>query len=110
MTDEVRMQDRNRAFASALLNIHGRQLGLDFVMKNWKKIGEAYGNGNHLLSRLISVWNRNTTREAHKKISVFFKTHQAPAAERTIEQTLEAIDSNVRWLARDGKALAKFYY
>ena len=109
MTEEVRMQDRNRVFASVMMNIHGRKLGMDFVMKNWKKIGEAYGDGNHLLSRLIAVWGRNTTLEVSKKIKEFFKSHKAPAAERTIEQTLETIDSNIRWFARDRKALEKFF-
>ncbi len=105
MTDEVRMQDRNGGFASVLINSVGRDLGWKFLKKNWKKIGEAYGDGNHLLSRLIGVLNRNTTREAYDDIKTFFKTHSAPAAERTVQQTLEHIDSNVRWLARDGKKI-----
>ncbi|MDO8655779.1 MAG: ERAP1-like C-terminal domain-containing protein, partial [Nanoarchaeota archaeon] len=89
-------------------NVHGRKLGWAFLKKNWKKIGEAYGDGNHLLSRLISILNRNTTRVAHDDIKKFFKTHSAPAAARTIDQTLEYIDSNVRWLKRDGKNIEKW--
>ncbi len=108
MTDEVRMQDRNGAFASVLINPYGRALGWQFLKKNWERIGKAYGEGNHLLSRLISVLNRNTTREAFADVKAFFKTHSAPAAERTIEQTLEQIDSNIRLLARDGKKIAKW--
>lgn len=108
LTNEVRMQDRNGAFASVLVNPIGRELGWKFIKKNWKKIGEAYGDGNHLLSRLIGVLNRNTTRVAYDDIKAFFKTHSAPAAERTVEQTLEHIDSNVRWLARDGKKIEKW--
>lgn len=108
MTDEVRMQDRNGAFASVLVNPYGRALGWQFLKKNWEKIGHAYGEGNHLLSRLISVLNRNTTREVYADVKTFFKTHTAPAAERTIEQTLENIDSNIRWLAKDGKKVAKW--
>ena len=109
MTGEVRMQDRNRAFAGVLVNPYGRTLGWMFLKKNWKKIGEAYGDGNHLLSRLISVLNRNTTREAYKDIQAFFKMHQAPSGERTIQQTLEHIDSNVRWLARDEEKILKWF-
>ena len=108
MTDEVRMQDRNGAFASVLTNPYGRALGWAFLKKNWKKIGEAYGDGNHLLSRLIGVLNRNTTRVAYDDIKKFFKTHSAPAAARTIDQTLEQIDSNIVWLKRDGKKIAKW--
>src|SRR3989344_5378395 len=74
MTDEVRMQDRNGGFASVLTNVHGRKLGWAFLKKNWKKIGEAYGDGNHLLARLISVLNRNTTKESYEDIKKFFKT------------------------------------
>ena len=108
MTDHVRMQDRNGAFASVLMNPHGRALGWSFVKKNWKKIGEAYGDGNHLLSRLISVLNRNTSKKVYDDVKKFFKSHSAPSAERTIEQTLEYIDSNVRWLTRDGKKIEKW--
>ena len=108
MSDEVRMQDRNSAFASVLVNPRGRALGWEFIKRNWKAIGEAYGDGNHLLSRLIQALNRNTTREAYNDIKIFFKKNKAPAAERTILQTLEHVDSNVRWLARDGKRIEKW--
>ena len=101
LSSEVRMQDRNRAFAAVLLNPYGRELGWKFLKKNWKKIGEVYGDGNHLLSRLISVLGSNTTKETYTDIKDFFKVHQAPSAERTIQQALERIDSNVKWLARD---------
>ena len=108
MSEKVRMQDRNGAFASVLINSYGRILGWKFLQKNWMKIGEAYGDGNHLLSRLISVLNRNTTRESYDDIKKFFKTHSAPAAERTILQTLEQIDSNIVWLKRDSKNIEKW--
>lgn len=108
MTDNVRMQDRNGSFASVMINPYGRALGWVFVKKNWKKIGEAYGDGNHLLSRLISVLNRNTSKKTYDDVKKFFKTHSAPSAERTIEQTLEYIDSNVRWLSRDEKKIHRF--
>ena len=108
MTDAVRMQDRNGSFASVLVNPAGRALTWKYLQKNWKKIGEAYGDGNHLLSRLIAVLNRNTTRAAYDDIKRFFKTHTAPAADRTILQTLEHIDSNIRWLARDEGKIEKW--
>ena len=108
MTEEVRMQDRNRGFASVLVNPAGRTLGWKVLKKNWKNIGEAYGEGNHLLSRLVAVLNRNTTKEAYDDIKTFFKTHSAPAAERAVEQVLENVDSNVRWLKRDEKKISKW--
>lgn len=108
MSDKVRMQDRNSAFAGILISQHGRALGWDFIKKNWEKIGEAYGEGNHLLSRLISALSRNTNREIYNDIKKFFKTNSAPSAERTILQTLEQIDSNINWLKRDKIKIEKW--
>ncbi len=109
LSNEVRMQDRNRGFVSVLSNPIGRDMGWLYVKKNWKKIGEAYGDGNHLLSRLISVLNHNTTMESYKDIKAFFKIHEAPSAERTILQTLEHIDSNIKWLARDEEKITQWF-
>ena len=101
MSGDVRMQDRNGVFAGVLANPLGRTLGWMFIKKNWQKIGEAYGDGNLLLSRLIAALNVHTTKESYDDIKAFFKMHQAPSAERTVQQTLEHIDSNIKWLARD---------
>ena len=108
LSDNVRMQDRNGVFANVLANHAGRDLAWTYMQKNWKHIGEAYGDGNHLLSRLVESLNRFTTKEAYTSIAQFFKTHSAPSAERTITQTLEHIDSNIRWLARDGKKITQW--
>ncbi|MCE9585171.1 M1 family metallopeptidase [Candidatus Nomurabacteria bacterium] len=108
MSNNVRMQDRNSAFVGVLVNPYGKSLGWNFIKNNWKKIGEAYGDGNHLLARLISGLNRNTTRESYDDIKKFFKTHKAPSAERTILQTLEHIDSNIRWLKRDSSKIEQY--
>jgi puromycin-sensitive aminopeptidase len=108
LTDTVRMQDRNGVFSTVLAGYTGREIAWNFLQKQWKRIGEAYGDGNHLLSRLVESLNRFTTKEAYKSIATFFKTHSAPSAERTVTQTLEQIDSNVRWLARDGKKIAQW--
>lgn len=108
LTDTVRMQDRNGVFSAVLAGYTGRELAWNFLQKHWKRIGEAYGDGNHLLSRLVESLNRFTTKEVYKSIATFFKTHSAPSAERTVTQTLEQIDSNVRWLARDGKKITQW--
>ncbi|MEI6316241.1 MAG: M1 family metallopeptidase [bacterium] len=108
LQDEVRMQDRNGLFASVLTNPYGKDLGWLYLKTNWQKIGEVYGEGNHLLSRLISALNLNTTKQSYDDIKSFFKTHRDSSAERTIQQTLEHIDSNIKWLARDEIKISKW--
>lgn len=108
MSEQVRMQDRNTGFTGILMNPHNRDQAWEFIKKNWEKIGEAYGEGNHLLSRLIGALNRYSSWDAYLDIKKFFKTHSAPAAERTILQTLEQIDSNISFLKREYKNIESF--
>ena len=36
-----------------------------------------------------------------RQVEAFFKEHEAPGAERAIQQALEVIRSNANWLGRD---------
>ena len=101
MTDEVRLQDKDRVLMSVILNKNSRTLGWSFVKKNWKNIVGMYGEVSHTITRIISVLSCNTTVDVYTDIQTFFKMHQVPSAERTISQTLERIDSHIKWLARD---------
>ncbi len=105
---EVRLQDQIRVFAGIFANPAAREQGWKFMKKHWKKLSTAYGTGNHLLSHIVSSLNHFTTKEMYTDIQIFFKKNPAPGAERTVQQTLEHIDSNVRWLARDGKKIEKW--
>ena len=108
MSEEVRTQDRNGAFASVVSNVYGRTLAWNFIKKNWKKIVDGYGAGNHMISHLIGILNCNTTIESYKDIQSFYKMNPTASAERTIQQTLEHIDSNIRWLKRDGVKISQW--
>ena len=106
--DEVRLQDKNRALAGVLSNPYGKELGWKFIKKNWKKIETVYGDGGHLFGRLMSVLSVHTDVEIYKDIKDFFKMHQFPSAERTIQQTLENIDSKITWKARDEQKISQW--
>jgi hypothetical protein len=41
-------------------------------------------------------------------VEAFFKAHEAPGAERAIQQALEVIRSNAGWLGKDGDNVAKW--
>jgi aminopeptidase 2 len=107
-TDEVRLQDKVSAYALVLINPRGRILGWKFIKKNWKKIVKEYGEGNHMLASIVSVLNRNTTDAMYDDIKMFFKKNPVSGAERTLLQTLERIDSNISWRARDEKKIFDF--
>lgn len=108
MTPQVRLQDRNGIFGSVLSNHAGRKIGWKFMKENWSKLIADYGEGGHLLARLVKPLNHFVSQKDADDIKKFFAKNKVPAGERTVEQALEHIYSNHAWLARDGKNIAKF--
>ena len=48
------------------------------------------------------------TEERAVEVEKFFASHPCPSAERTIQQAIESISRNVKWLERDEEALKVF--
>ena len=47
--------------------------------------------------RLVSLTQRFNTMQMHDEVEAFFAEHPAPAAERTVRQSLERIRLNAAW-------------
>jgi puromycin-sensitive aminopeptidase len=101
ISEDVRAQDFFRFFATTCSNPYGKDIAWKFMQNNWKLILERYGIGGHALSHLVGYLAVFSTDKRADEIEKFFKTHQAPGAERAIEQSLEKIRSNALWVARD---------
>jgi aminopeptidase N len=108
LSKEVRSQDTLSMVATVWNNPAGREVAWKFVKTNWPTFLERYGSGGHSLGNLVKAGNCLTTREAYNDFKKFFKTHPAPGATRAIEQVLEKIDGNIRWIARDGKKITNW--
>ncbi|MCH7706607.1 MAG: hypothetical protein IIB33_06130, partial [Chloroflexi bacterium] len=68
-----------------------------------------YGEGGFAMMRLVSIPGGFTTPEARQEVEEFFNSHPTPAATRTIQQSLERIDLNVRWLERNREDMAAWF-
>lgn len=108
LSKQVRLQDRNGIFGSVLANHAGRKIGWKYMQKNWSKLIADYGEGGHLLARLVKSLNHFVSSKDADEIKKFFTKNKAPAGERTVEQVLEHIYSNHEWLKRDGKGIERF--
>lgn len=108
LSKEVRLQDRNSVFASVLGNPAGRDLAWSFLKKNWPKLIAEYGEGGHLLARLVKPLNHFVDKKDADDIKKFFKKNKAPAASRTVDQVLENIYSNDAWKKRDMKSIGEW--
>ena len=103
LSSEVRSQDTIFVVTGVGSNLKGRDLAWDFIKSNWPEFDRRYGSGGFGLMRLVSVCGNFTSQEKLADVESFFITNPAPAAERTIRQSLERIRLNIRWLERNGE-------
>ena len=107
LTDDVRSQDTISVITAVAGNLKGRHLAWQFVQDNWGEFDRRYGDGGFGLMRLVSVCGNFTEAAKIGEIEAFFQEHPAPAAERTIRQSLERIRLNSKWLELNREALAR---
>jgi puromycin-sensitive aminopeptidase len=101
MSEEVRAQDAVFVIASVAINPLGRDLTWTYFKENWKILLNQY-QGGFLLTRLVKHLTENfASDEKAQEIETFFKTHDFPGTERTVQQSIETIKLNAAWLQRD---------
>ena len=108
LSKDVRVQDWISIISMVGANSSGRDIWLNFVIKNWKILVSHYGDGGHYLSRLVKAISGTALEKHLKTFKKFFTTHEAPGAKRSVEQVLERLEGNILWLKRDKKIIAEF--
>ena len=101
MSPDVRSQDTVLLVVALAGNRNGRELAWEFVKENWEEFDRRYGRGGFAIMRLVSITGAFTTLDRAREVEEFFNSHPAPSAERTIQQSLERIRLNDRWLERN---------
>ena len=108
LSPDVRSQDTVLIVVALAGNRFGRELAWDFVKENWEEFDRRYGRGGFAIMRLVSITGAFTTPERARDVEDFFNTHTAPSAERTIQQSLERIRLNVRWLEHNRQDIGEW--
>ena len=107
LTDDVRSQDTITVVTAVAGNLHGRELAWSFVKDRWEEFDRRYGSGGFGLMRLVSICGAFADAGKLADVESFFQEHPVPAAERTLRQSLERIQLNIRWLERNGAELSQ---
>lgn len=107
LSSDVRTQDTVSMLHSVGSNPYGRDVWVTCIKTNWKTFLSRYGDGGHTLGRLVKAISASPEKKHLTFFQTFFKTHDAPGATRSIEQVKERLESNIAWLARDGKIIDK---
>ena len=110
LSAEVQPQDTVTLVGAVASNRYGgREVAWEYVKSNWAEFDRRYGSGGFAMMRLVGITGGFTTPEARRDVDEFFQAHPVPAATRTIRQSLERIDLNIRWLERNRDDLAKWF-
>ena len=109
LSSEVRSQDSVLVMISVAGNRHGKELAWEFIKANWEELDRRYGQGGFAIMRLVSTTGAFTTLEKAQEVEEFFGNHPAPSAQRTIQQSLERIRLNVKWLESNREGLAGWF-
>lgn len=107
-SDAVRAQDSIFIIISVALNPKGRDMVWNYFKENWKQLLDQY-EGGFLISRLVKYVSENFATEARaQEVENFFKQHEFPGCERTVQQSIETIKLNASWLQRDLEAITEY--
>ena len=110
LSPEVRSQDTVTLVSSVAGNPGGgRDLAWDFIKNNWAELDQRYGAGGFAMMRLVSITGGFTTLEARRDVEEFFQCNPAPSVTRTIQQCLERINLNVRWMDYNRSDLSRWF-
>lgn len=102
LSDDVRIGDTILLMRGCTSNLTARKLMWQFTKANWDTLYERYKAGV-MLTRLIATATKYfATQSDADDIQSFFKEVGAPGTERTVNQSLESIATNRKWLERDG--------
>ena len=110
LSAEVRSQDTVSLVAAVAGNRNeGNSIAWSFVKDHWVEFDRRYGQGGFGMMRLVGITGSFTSSEARQDVDEFFRSNPSPAATRTIQQSLERIDLNVRWLEHNRDDLARWF-
>ena len=95
---DVRSQDTPIVLVQAGASPEGRGQTWQFVQDNWAELDRRYGKGGFAIMRLVGISAGFASAEREAETRAFFETHPAPSAARSIQQALESIRLNTKWL------------
>ena len=108
LSEDVRVQDTISVVTSVAADRRGRDLAWQFLKSNWSEFDRRYAHGGFGLMRLVSITSGFTTAERREDVEGFFRDNPAPAAERSIRQSLERIELSIAWLERNRAELSEW--
>ncbi|XP_061117877.1 endoplasmic reticulum aminopeptidase 1-like [Conger conger] len=100
----MKTQDLPHVVITVSKNPKGYKHGWDFLRDNWGTLVKKFDLGSHSISNMvIGVTNQYSTREMLEEVRTFFNslTKETGAELRCLQQSLESIEENIRWMDKN---------
>jgi aminopeptidase N len=107
MSRDVRTQDTATLIAGLLGRSASQDAAWAFVKENWQTLERTLGVFQGI-PRIAGAVGAFCTREKRVEVEQFFKEHPVPAAERTLRQGFERIDSCIAVKERQSGPMASW--
>ena len=99
---QIRKGDTVMVITSIASNPAGTVLAWRFVKQHWSELSRRYGDGSFDMTRLvIRSTSKFSTQYDYDEVKEFFTQHDSGSGRRAVAQTLESIEMNIDWLARN---------
>jgi aminopeptidase N len=107
ISPDVRTQDTATLIGGLLNRTSSQEAAWTFVKENWDTLTKALGIFQGI-PRIAGAVGAFCTREKRAEVEQFFKEHPVPAAERTLRQAFERIESCVAVKDRQAPAASSW--
>jgi len=107
VSPDVRTQDTSTLIGGLLGRASSQDATWTFVKENWDTLTKTLGVFQGI-PRIAGAVGGFCTREKRTEVEQFFKDHPVPAAERTLRQAFERIDSCIAVRDRQAAAAASW--
>jgi len=103
LTDEVKTQDAPHVVLNLMRTTAGRELGWEFVKKNWKDMEARYPV--HLFPRIVGGATSFVSASQSADLEKFLAEHPIKAGRRVAGKVMERVRSNVKVNERSAESL-----
>jgi len=103
----VRAQDSPLMLAALAANRSARDLSWEFIKKNWELLEHRYAVGGHMINRVIQPFWHFNDQKKYTDVKSFFQKNKLLGINRTVQQILEKINSNIVWISKNQKDIEK---
>lgn len=109
MSSEMRPQDTRYVLASLSHSMNGRNAVWSHFKANCDEYSRRY-EGNVAFGGMAKLVTQNfATEEKAMEIEQFFESNPMPGTERSVQQSVETIRIQAKWLDRDLESIRKFF-